>query len=201
MSRRPAHEVARDPRARHPGNGPGLPGPPGDAGAGLLPAGPMDHLAHRAANLLVGNPASAAALEITLGNFRARLEADATIAVCGAEAAVTVDGDEVAVWESHRVPAGAELRDRDRSRGRLPLLPRDRRRLRRAAPLRLPRDVHDGRARRVGRAAAAAGRPASAGRRRRKRRGAPARGSCAPASTRASGRCGRCAARRRRRTT
>jgi urea carboxylase len=76
---------------------------------GFFPAGPMDHLAHRAANLLVGNPASAATLEITLGNFRARLDADATIAVCGAEAAVTVDGDEVAVWESHRVPAGAEL--------------------------------------------------------------------------------------------
>jgi urea carboxylase len=76
---------------------------------GFFPAGPMDHLAHRAANLLVGNPASAATLEITLGNFRARLDTDATIAVCGAEAAVTVDGNEVAVWESHRVPAGAEL--------------------------------------------------------------------------------------------
>jgi 5-oxoprolinase (ATP-hydrolysing) subunit C len=85
------------------------PGRRGMQAQGFFPAGPMDHLAHRAANLLVGNPASAATLEITLGNFRARLDADATIAVCGAEAAVTVDGDEVAVWESHRVPAGAEL--------------------------------------------------------------------------------------------
>ena len=85
------------------------PGRRGMQAQGFFPAGPMDHLAHRAANLLVGNPASAASLEITLGNFRARLDADATIAVCGAEAAVTVDGDEVAVWESHRVPAGAEL--------------------------------------------------------------------------------------------
>jgi 5-oxoprolinase (ATP-hydrolysing) subunit C len=85
------------------------PGRRGMQAQGFFPAGPMDHLAHRAANLLVGNPASAATLEITLGNFRARLDTDATIAVCGAEAAVTVDGDEVAVWESHRVPAGAEL--------------------------------------------------------------------------------------------
>ena len=85
------------------------PGRRGMQAQGFFPAGPMDHLAHRAANLLVGNPASAATLEITLGNFRAQLETDATIAVCGAEAAVTVDGDEVAVWESHRVPAGAEL--------------------------------------------------------------------------------------------
>jgi 5-oxoprolinase (ATP-hydrolysing) subunit C len=85
------------------------PGRRGMQAQGFFPAGPMDHLAHRAANLLVGNPASAATLEITLGNARARLGADATIAICGAEAAVTVDGDEVALWESHRVPAGTEL--------------------------------------------------------------------------------------------
>jgi urea carboxylase len=85
------------------------PGRRGMQAQGFFPAGPMDHLAHRAANLLVGNPVSAATLEITLGNFRARLDADATIAVCGAEAPVTVDGTEVAVWESHHVPAGAEL--------------------------------------------------------------------------------------------
>ena len=85
------------------------PGRRGMQAQGFFPAGPMDHLAHRAANLLVGNPGSAATLEITLGNFRARLDTEATIAVCGAESSVTVDGDEVAVWESHRVPAGAEL--------------------------------------------------------------------------------------------
>jgi urea carboxylase len=85
------------------------PGRRGMQAQGFFPAGPMDHLAHRAANLLVGNAASAATLEITLGNFRARFEADGTIAVCGAEAPVTVDGEEVAVWESHDVPAGAEL--------------------------------------------------------------------------------------------
>lgn len=85
------------------------PGRRGMQAQGFFPAGPMDHLAHRAANLLVGNPASAATLEITLGNFRARLDAEATIAICGAWAPVTVDGSAVALWESHRVPAGAEL--------------------------------------------------------------------------------------------
>jgi 5-oxoprolinase (ATP-hydrolysing) subunit C len=85
------------------------PGRRGMQAQGFFPAGPMDHLAHRAANLLVANPESAATLEITLGNFRARLDADATIAVCGAEAEVTVDGEQIALWESHRVPAGAEL--------------------------------------------------------------------------------------------
>src|SRR5580765_7335798 len=85
------------------------PGRRGMQAQGFFPAGPMDHLAHRTANLLVGNPVAAATLEITLGNFRASLDSDATIAVCGAQAPVTVDGTEIAVWESHEVPAGAEL--------------------------------------------------------------------------------------------
>jgi len=85
------------------------PGRRGMLAQGFFPAGPMDHFAHRAANLLVGNAESAATLEITLGNFRLRLDGDATVAICGAEAPVTVDGEEVALWESHRVPGGAEF--------------------------------------------------------------------------------------------
>jgi biotin-dependent carboxylase-like uncharacterized protein len=69
----------------------------------------MDHLAHRAANLLVGNPESAATLEITLGNFRLRFDGEATVAVCGAEAPVTVDGEPVPLWESRQVGSGSEL--------------------------------------------------------------------------------------------
>ena len=46
------------------------PGRRGMLAQGFFPAGPMDHFALRAANLLVGNPESAAALEITLGSFR-----------------------------------------------------------------------------------------------------------------------------------
>lgn len=85
------------------------PGRRGMLAQGFFPAGPMDHFAHRAANLLVGNPESAATLEITLGGFRLRVEDEATVAVCGAEAAITVDGDEVGGWESRRVRAGSEI--------------------------------------------------------------------------------------------
>jgi urea carboxylase len=85
------------------------PGRRGMMAQGFFPAGPMDHLAHRAANLLVDNPESAATLEITLGGFRLQLDADATVAVCGADAPITIDGEEAAGWESHRVPAGSEL--------------------------------------------------------------------------------------------
>jgi urea carboxylase len=77
---------------------------------GFFPAGPMDHLAFRTANLLVGNPEAAAGLEVTLGNFALRLEGDATVAVCGAEGPVTLDGEEVPLWESLRAGAGSELR-------------------------------------------------------------------------------------------
>jgi biotin-dependent carboxylase-like uncharacterized protein len=85
------------------------PGRRGMLAQGFFPAGPMDHFALRAANLLVGNPISAAALEITLGNFSLRLDADTTIAVCGADATLTADGRQIALWESHRVPAGTVL--------------------------------------------------------------------------------------------
>jgi urea carboxylase len=86
------------------------PGRRGLLAKGFFPAGPMDHLAFRAANLLVGNPASAAGLEITLGNFAMRLVADSTVAVCGAEAEVTLDGEPLPMWESRTAAAGTELR-------------------------------------------------------------------------------------------
>jgi urea carboxylase len=86
------------------------PGRRGMLAQGFFPAGPMDHLAFRTANLLVGNPEAAAGLEVTLGNFALRLEADATVAVCGAEAPVTLDGEEIPLWESRPVPAGSKLR-------------------------------------------------------------------------------------------
>jgi 5-oxoprolinase (ATP-hydrolysing) subunit C len=86
------------------------PGRPGMLAKGFFPAGPMDHFAHRAANLLVGNPESAAGLEVTLGAVALRIESDATVAVCGPDAELTVDGEGIPLWESRRVAAGSELR-------------------------------------------------------------------------------------------
>ena len=86
------------------------PGRRGMLAQGFFPAGPMDHLALRAANLLAGNDESAAGLEVTLGNVALRIGGEATVAVCGAETEVTVDGEAVPLWESRRLPAGSELR-------------------------------------------------------------------------------------------
>jgi 5-oxoprolinase (ATP-hydrolysing) subunit C len=86
------------------------PGRVGMMSQGLFPAGPMDHFAFRVANLLVGNETGTGALEVTLGGLAVRLEGDAMVAVCGAEADVTIDGDRVPLWESRRVGSGTELR-------------------------------------------------------------------------------------------
>ena len=86
------------------------PGRYGMRARGFFPAGPMDHFAFRAANLLVGNPESAAGLEVTLGGLALRVEADTTVAVCGAKAEVTIDGDSMPLWESRRIGGRSELR-------------------------------------------------------------------------------------------
>jgi 5-oxoprolinase (ATP-hydrolysing) subunit C len=86
------------------------PGRPGLMRQGFFPAGAMDHFALRAANLLVGNTESAAGLEVVLGNFALRFHADAAVAVCGAQAELTVDGAPIRLWESSAVRAGSELR-------------------------------------------------------------------------------------------
>ena len=77
---------------------------------GFFPAGPMDHLALRAANALVGNEEGETGFEITLGKFRCRFGDDRTIALTGAEAKASLNGDPVAFRESIAVRAGDELR-------------------------------------------------------------------------------------------
>jgi urea carboxylase len=83
------------------------PGRRGLLAKGFFPAGPMDHLALRAANVLVGNPSGAAGLEVTLGNFAMRLDRELPLAVCGADAPVILDGSELPTWKAR---PGRELR-------------------------------------------------------------------------------------------
>lgn len=86
------------------------PGRQGMQRQGFFPSGAMDFFAMQAANLILGNEPSAAGIEIALGNFSARIDADMVIAACGAEVELTVDGRPLELWESHRVSAGSELR-------------------------------------------------------------------------------------------
>ncbi len=85
------------------------PGRLGYRHAGVPPSGPMDALAFRIANRLVGNPDSAAALEIAVTGPTLRFASEAFIAVTGADFAARLDGRRVPLWRSFSVPAGAVL--------------------------------------------------------------------------------------------
>jgi biotin-dependent carboxylase-like uncharacterized protein len=85
------------------------PGRTGMLRQGFFPSGAMDFFALRAANVLVGNPQDAAGIEVTLGAFALRLAAETTVAVCGAQAGVKLDGDTLPLWESRPASAGSEL--------------------------------------------------------------------------------------------
>ena len=86
-----------------------LPGRVGYWQIGVPPSGPFDRVSFSEANLAVGNPEGAPALEITLTGPTLRFSHAAVVAVTGAPAAVTVDGERVPLWEPVRVPAGATL--------------------------------------------------------------------------------------------
>jgi urea carboxylase len=76
---------------------------------GVPPSGPVDDLALRIANRLVGNPEDAPGLELALVGPCLRFNADCVIALAGADMTPTLDGEPVALWRALEVPAGALL--------------------------------------------------------------------------------------------
>jgi urea carboxylase len=77
---------------------------------GVPPSGPMDHLAFRLANRIVGNPEDAAGLELTVSGPTLRFDADAVVAVTGADMQAQLDGAPIPQWEPVQVKAGSQLR-------------------------------------------------------------------------------------------
>jgi urea carboxylase len=86
-----------------------LPGRVGYWQIGVPPSGPFDRVSFAEANLAVGNPEGAPGLEITLTGPTLRFSHAAVIAVTGAAASATVDGERIPLWEPIRVSAGATL--------------------------------------------------------------------------------------------
>ncbi len=76
---------------------------------GVPPSGPMDTLAFRLANRLVGNAPDAAALEMTTLGARLRFDSDCVVAITGAEMAAKLDGAAVPLWQSFLIAAGSTL--------------------------------------------------------------------------------------------
>ena len=77
---------------------------------GVPPSGPMDTLAFRLANRMLGNPPSAAALEITLSGPTLRFNTDTAVVLTGADIVATLDDQPVSVWQTIRVKHGQTLR-------------------------------------------------------------------------------------------
>ncbi len=86
------------------------PGRVGCWAVGVPPSGPMDDLAFRAGNRLVGNAEGAAGLEVTLSGPTLRSDRTLTVAVTGAAIDLEVGGVPAPMWAPLTLPAGAELR-------------------------------------------------------------------------------------------
>jgi urea carboxylase len=77
---------------------------------GVPPSGPMDHLAFRFANRILGNPESAAGLECTVMGPSLRFNCDTIICLTGAAMKATLNGQSVPYWTSISVSAGSILK-------------------------------------------------------------------------------------------
>jgi urea carboxylase len=77
---------------------------------GVPPSGPMDALAFRLGNQLVGNAADAAGLELTVSGPTLKFNRDTVIALTGADMKAELDGAPLAFWRCHAVKAGSVLR-------------------------------------------------------------------------------------------
>ena len=81
----------------------------GFRGEGVATGGPLDAVAFAAANLLAGNDADAAALEIALGGLKIRFDGFTRFALAGAACAADLDGARVDPWGSYEAHAEATL--------------------------------------------------------------------------------------------
>ena len=76
---------------------------------GVGTAGAMDDLALAAGNLLLGNEAGAAGIEIPVFPFKLRFTADCAFALTGADCGARLDATPLLPWWSHQARAGQVL--------------------------------------------------------------------------------------------
>lgn len=86
-----------------------FPGRLGYWAVGVPPSGPMDSLSFRLGNRLLGNPAEAAGLEVTLTGPTLRFYCDTIICLTGAPMLAKLDGEALPFWQPYRVEAGQTL--------------------------------------------------------------------------------------------
>lgn len=84
-------------------------GRPGQYAIGMPPSGAMDQFSYRIGNLLVGNDERAASLEATYIGPTLRFTDDRVVAVTGATAPLTLNGEPMPLWQSFAVRQGDVL--------------------------------------------------------------------------------------------
>ncbi len=77
---------------------------------GVPASGPMDEFAFRAANLLVGNPENAAALECGPGDLHLRVSTGTLLAVCAPSGELWFGGNSQPLWTAVWAAAGQAIR-------------------------------------------------------------------------------------------
>ena len=77
---------------------------------GVPPSGPMDDLAFRLGNSLLGNPEGAAGLEVTVAGPTLTFDQPATVCLTGAECDAHLDGNTLAPYTPVTVSAGQTLK-------------------------------------------------------------------------------------------
>ncbi|MDX1824622.1 MAG: 5-oxoprolinase/urea amidolyase family protein, partial [Thiohalomonadales bacterium] len=77
---------------------------------GVPPSGPMDPLACRIANRIVGNAESVAVLELTITGPTLKFNVDSVIALTGANMKAQLDGKDIVLWHPVTVKAGSTLK-------------------------------------------------------------------------------------------
>ena len=76
---------------------------------GMPVSGAMDGFALRAANVLVGNGAGEAGVEIAMGGLAMRAMRETVVAICGADLRARLDDRPAPTWKSFAIRAGQEL--------------------------------------------------------------------------------------------
>ncbi len=84
-------------------------GRPGFGPLGVSASGAADPIALRLGNLLVGNSASTAALEMTLLGGVFLLDCDTVASITGSDFGPTLDGQPIALWTALQIRAGQTL--------------------------------------------------------------------------------------------
>jgi biotin-dependent carboxylase-like uncharacterized protein len=84
-------------------------GRPGSLRWGVGTSGAMDNLALAAGNLMLGNDANAAGIEVPVFPFKVRFDEDCAFALTGADCAARLDEQPLMPWWSHQARAGQVL--------------------------------------------------------------------------------------------